>query len=124
MVEIALAYNCPLSQPTIIQYIHYNRLSNVQQMSVIKTNLEGELETRMKLLEDEMDMKMQERFIKFENDFETKSKHIDGQLETKKKDLEEQMERKIKLHEDVMQERLTYCQDNYPETKKCSKFEL
>eukprot|EP00092_Neocalanus_flemingeri_P002387 GFUD01002553.1.p1 GENE.GFUD01002553.1~~GFUD01002553.1.p1 ORF type:complete len:448 (+),score=77.44 GFUD01002553.1:123-1466(+) len=35
-VEISLAYNCPLDQPTLVQYIHYNRLSNAQEMNAIR----------------------------------------------------------------------------------------
>ena len=42
-VELGLAYSCKLSQETIVQYIHYNRLSSTQKISV--------LESKTKLLE-------------------------------------------------------------------------
>eukprot|EP00092_Neocalanus_flemingeri_P032495 GFUD01035342.1.p1 GENE.GFUD01035342.1~~GFUD01035342.1.p1 ORF type:complete len:466 (+),score=61.24 GFUD01035342.1:101-1399(+) len=59
-VEIALAYNCPLDQQTLIQYIHYNRLSSSQKMSVMETRMEhlepelSTLETRIKQIELQM----------------------------------------------------------------------
>eukprot|EP00092_Neocalanus_flemingeri_P058471 GFUD01069681.1.p1 GENE.GFUD01069681.1~~GFUD01069681.1.p1 ORF type:complete len:438 (+),score=56.84 GFUD01069681.1:49-1362(+) len=65
IVEIALAYNCPLDQQTLIQYIHYNRLSSSQKLSGMETKVKVleqtlqdqqtiaiETESRLKKLEE------------------------------------------------------------------------
>ena len=76
-VELALAYNCQLSQETLVKYIHYNRLSSIQKISV--------LESKMKLVEQTVNDQKVCSTQEMEKLFDRKMK----EMEMKMKNLEQ-----------------------------------